>query len=636
MPLVSPQYIHPTFFPNSDFKGDFLRFVTCGSVDAGKSTLMGRLLYDSRLLYEDQINTLKTDTEKYSVLKEKEHIDFSLLLDGLQDEREQGITIDLAYRFFQIGSRRFIVADAPGHEQYTKNMAAGASNSSLGIIVIDATKGILPQTRKHTQILYMMGVRHFFLCVNKMDLIHFSEGNFKEISKTYEKLLHSFDQEKHKISLYSLPVSAYQGYNITVKSEIMEWYAGPSLLDLLQNVEINEPEEENFIFPVQLVSRQEDNKRFYMGNVLSGIVKKGDTLKILPSGKKNTVKEIIEYNDKNIEKAQKGRSISLVLEDETDIGRGDLIIHEKSHIKIADHFHVNLLCIEQEPLYSSRSYLFKFSHRVVSGILSDIKGEENRTSSHAPHSLHMNEFGSCHIHLSQKIPFMLYEANKTLGSFLVIDRLSKKTVGIGMILFDLHRSHTLLSQDSKISKSLRAHIKGQKPHVLWFTGLSGAGKTTLANLVEEKLFKRGYHTYLIDGDSMRRELNADLGFKNQDRIENIRRLGYLSKYFMEAGIIPLVAAISPFRVEREHIRTLFDPSEFIEIYVKTSLKECMKRDPKKIYEKYQHGEVSHLTGIESVYEPPLHPEITLETEEASPETLSDKVVDYFLNTQRLG
>lgn len=621
--------------PVPEEKIDYLQIVTCGSVDAGKSTLMGRLLYDSQLLYEDQIETLQKDTTKYSDSMNKEYIDFSLLLDGLQDEREQGITIDLAYRFFQIGSRRFILADAPGHEQYTKNMAAGASNSALGIIVVDSEKGILPQTKRHTHILYLMGIQHFVLCINKMDMVNYSEEIFREISFHYEKLIKSFEPNSNKFNLYSIPVSAVQGDNITYKSNNMKWYTGESLVSYLNGINLIEDNKEDFIMPVQLVSRSAGTERCYMGTIVGGKINIGETIKILPSQQESKVKQIIAFNDKSRTSALQGEATALVLENDIDIVRGDLIVKNDSFIKIADYFRIKLLCLEDEPLYSSRSYLFKFAHRIVLGTLSDIKKIYDAESSveQEKNGLNVNEFGECEVHLSQKIPFTPYEDNKTLGSCLVIDRISKKTLGVGMILFDLRRSHTLFPCESNVSKSLRSQLKRQKPCVLWFTGLSGAGKTTIANIVEGKLFSKGYHTYFIDGDSIRNGINSDLGFKDSDRIENVRRMGYLSKYFVDAGLITLVAAISPFEDERNNIRSLFDPSEFIEIYVQTSLETCIKRDPKKIYEKYSQGEVVNLSGLDSPYEKPLNPEITIDTDVNSAEILANQIVDYFLKQQ---
>jgi bifunctional enzyme CysN/CysC len=613
---------------------DCLRFVTCGSVDAGKSTLIGRLLYDSQLLYDDQIDTLEKDTKKYSTPSGEQNIDFSLLLDGLQDEREQGITIDLAYRFFQLGTRRFIVADAPGHEQYTKNMAAGASNSSLGVIVIDGEKGILPQTKRHTYILYLMGIRHFVLCVNKMDAINFSEMAFKKITYDYKKLIQSFESPEKQLSLYCIPVSAAQGDNVTRKGDNMPWYNGTSLLTYLQTVQVDIERKTDFIMPVQLVNRFTSNVRGYMGTVIGGEITVGDNVRILPSNQTCTIKGIIADN-KNKNNVSSNESITLVLDRDIDIVRGDLIVKENSLIKSANQFHVNLFCLEEEPLYSSRSYIFKFAHKTVTGTISSFKGKYDLTSlTQIPtHCLSLNEFGEGNIHLSQKIPFKPYELNKTLGSFLIIDRITKATVGIGMVLFDLNRSHNISTSKEKVDKTLRSKLKAQKPCVLWFTGLSGSGKSTIANLVEEKLFDKGYHTYLIDGDNLRKGLSADLGFTKSDRIENMRRIGFLSKSFVDAGLITLVATISPFQNERENIRESFESNEFIEVYVKTSLETCINRDPKKIYAKHKAGEFSNLTGVDSLYEPPVNPEIILDTETSNPEDLAEQIIEYVLKIQ---
>lgn len=620
------------FLPNSEF--NCLKFITCGSVDAGKSTLIGRFLFDSQLLYEDQINVLQRDTKKYSTFKGKENLDFSLLLDGLQDEREQGITIDLSYRFFDISGKRFIVADAPGHEQYTKNMAAGASNSTLGIILLDAKKGILQQTKRHTYILYLMGIRHFVICINKMDLINFSENIFNELCIDFEKLIMSFEKN-NKTTLYFIPVSASQGDNVSYKSASMGWYKGKSLFSYLEDVKLDVEKANGFIMPVQSVSRSIPLARCYMGSVLEGKINVGDKIKVLPSQRETTIKKIITFDEENKKYAVQGEAVTLLLDDEVDIVRGDIIVNKDCPIKIADQFRVNLFCIDNEPLYLSRTYTFKFAHKILNGVLSNFKRSHDLEflNQNVVDSLNLNEFGICDVFLNQKIPFKAYEDNKSLGSFLIIDRISKKTIGIGMILFDLRRSHNILPGKLKITKNLRSQIKDQKPCALWFTGLSSSGKTTIANIVEEKLFDKGYHTYLIDGDNIRQGLNFDLGFTKGDRIENIRRIGHLSKYFVDAGLVTLIATISPFRNERENIRDFFEPQEFIEIYVKASLKTCIQRDPKKIYAKQKLGEVPNLTGINSIYEQPLHPELIVDTESASAETLADKIVDYFIKIQ---
>lgn len=618
--------------PDSEI--DCLRFVTCGSVDAGKSTLIGRLLFDSQLLYEDQIDTLEKDTKKYSASLGTKDIDFSLLLDGLQDEREQGITIDLAYRFFQISTRRFIVADAPGHEQYTKNMAAGASNSSLGVIVIDAEKGILPQTKRHTYILYLMGIRHFVLCINKMDAINFSQTTFQTIRDDYQKLIQSFESSERQISLYCIPVSASQGDNVTRKGDNMPWYNGATLLAYLQTVEIDAERKDDFSMPVQLVNRLTTNVRGYMGTVIGGQIAVGDNVKVLPSNKDCIIKEIISDNQ-NKKNVSSNEAITLVLDREIDIVRGDVIVKENNILKVANQFYVSLFCLSEESLYSSRSYIFKFAHKIVTGTISSFKGKYDLTSlTQIPTPcLNVNEFGEGNIDLSQKIPFKPYELDKTLGSFLIIDRISKNTVGIGMIIFDLHRSHNICSSKENIDKALRSKLKAQKPCVFWFTGLSGAGKSTIANLVEEKLFDKGYHTYLIDGDNLRKGLSSDLGFSKSDRIENMRRIGFLSKSFVDAGLITLVATTSPFQNEREIIRESFEPGEFIEVFVKASLETCTNRNPKKTYEEHRLEELNNLTEVDSLYEPPMNPEIIVDTETSNPDILAEQIVEYLVKLQ---
>jgi len=587
---------------------DYLQVVTCGSVDSGKSTLIGRLLFDAQLVYEDQLTALQKDTKKYSSVSEE--MDFSLLLDGLRDEREQGITIDLAYRFFQISNRRFIIADAPGHEQYTKNMAAGASNSDLGIIVVDSEKGILPQTKRHTYILYLMGVRHFVLCVNKMDLLNYSQVVFNRILSDYEAIINSFPQGKAQIILHGIPLSAAKGENVVYKSNMMDWYKGDSLLAYLNTVNVEgRLKPDDFMMQIQLVNKPKPTFRCYMGTILEGTVRPGDKIKTLPSGRESKIKNIITFNNESLIQASQGEAVALTLEDELDMVRGDLITNENNPIKMADHFRVNLLCIEKIEVGSSLSYLFKFNHKILNGTLSNIKEKYNLdpSSQNQNNQIDVNEFGICDVFLSQKIPFTPYKDNKNMGSFLIIDRISKRTVGVGMILFDVVSTNTLTRLESSLSKKERSQLKAQKPCILWFSGPSHSNNIRIANLVEEKLFDKGYHTYLLDEAHIFKDLEKDFEIANNPH-NAAWHTKYLAKHLIEAGVITLVVPSS--QAPQENNSTLFEAGEFVEILL---------NDPTST-NRESHAIVSKNS-----------PQIIVNLEEASLEGLADKIVSDLVN-----
>jgi bifunctional enzyme CysN/CysC len=609
---------------------DLLKLIVCGSVDDGKSTLIGRMLYDSNVVLEDQLATLKKDSKKYH---NDENIDFSLLVDGLKEEREQGITIDLSHRFFDTPKRRYMVIDSPGHEQYTRAMAAGASIASVGIILVDATKGISIQTKRHAYILYLMGVRDFVLCVNKMDLMGYSESTFKLITHNFDHLMTSITTAKECLTFYSLPVSAVNGCNIFSKSMKMPWFKGKPLFSYLETLSPQNHECETPVMQVQRVSRPDATFRGYMGTISGGTFSVGHCIKIFPGGQKSHIKDIVTFNN-NLHSASVNDAITLTLEDEISISRGDVITSETSSICVADQFCIRLLSITDEVLYSGRSYIFKFGHKIINGVLSTKKRLDlEQLKEVACQSLCLNEFGIGEVYLTHAIPFMPYQENKSLGSFLIIDRITKQTLGIGMILFDLHRSNNIFQPITQNTETLRAEMKGQKPCVLWLTGLSGAGKSTIANLVESKLYAQGKHTYLIDGDAVRKGLCSDLGFSCADRIQNIRRIAYLSKHMVDAGLITLVAAISPFRSERLAAKDLFESGQFIEIYVKASLSACTKRDPKGLYAKHNTGHAPNFTGIDSPYEPPLEPDLVLDTEVNDAEACANKIINHLLQVK---
>jgi bifunctional enzyme CysN/CysC len=601
---------------------DTLRFITCGSVDDGKSTLIGRLLYETKLIFEDQLEALKLDSEKFGT--QGDRLDFALLVDGLQAEREQGITIDVAYRFFAMPTRRFIVADTPGHEQYTRNMATGASTAQAAILLIDARKGVLTQTKRHSRIVSMLGIHHVALAINKMDLVNWSKDVFDEIEQAYR----CFAQDLCFETITAIPISALEGQNVVEPSDVaMPWYEGTTLLDWLETVpaedgEINRP----FAMPVQWVNRPNLDFRGFAGRIASGSVKPGDPVCISPSGIRSTVKEIVVYEGLQ-QTGKAGQSITLVLTDDVDVSRGDVIASAAHPIECADQFEADILWMSEHALLPGRPYAALIHSKSASVTITHIKHRlDINTGAHlAARTLALNEIGTVTVSFDRPVPFLSYTENKRLGAFIVIDKLTNDTVGAGLIRFALRRASNVHWQALEVTKSARAKLKRQEARCLWFTGLSGSGKSTIANLLEKRLHAEGKHTYILDGDNVRHGLNRDLGFTEADRVENIRRVAEVAKLLVDAGLIVIVAFISPFRSERELARGLFDPGEFVEIFVDAPLEECERRDVKGLYAKARRGELINFTGIDSAYEPPVAPEIHLRTMEMSPESCVDRV-----------
>ncbi len=592
-----------------------LRFITCGSVDDGKSTLIGRLLYESKCIFDDQLKALETESKRYGTQGEK--IDFALLVDGLEAEREQGITIDVAYRFFSTDRRRYIVADTPGHEQYTRNMATGASTAQMAVLLIDSRKGILPQTRRHHRIVTMMGIRHIVLAVNKMDLMGFEQSVFDRIEADYRE----FAKDANLTTLQAIPLAAVSGDNVLKRSENTPWYNGPTLFDHMDTVTVTEvATRAAFRMPVQWVSRPNLNYRGFCGRIAEGSVKTGDAVRVLPSGKTTTVKSIDFFEDQ-LPEAEAGASIILTLNDEVDVSRGDLIVTTDHPPEVADQFQVKLLWLSEEPLVPGRSYWLKVHAKEVSATVMEIKYREDiNTGSHlAAKVLNLNEIAVVTISTTHPVAFEPYTVNRTLGGFVFIDKLSCATVGAGMIEFALRRSTNIHWQSLEVGKAQRALLKNQTPRCIWFTGLSGSGKSTVANQLEKRLHAEGKHTYMLDGDNVRHGLNRDLGFTDADRVENLRRVAEVAKLMVEAGLIVIVSFISPFRAERRAARDLFAPEEFVEIHVSTPIAECEKRDVKGLYAKARKGELKNFTGIDSPYEAPENAEMVIDTSTKSPE-----------------
>ncbi|MCF6215441.1 MAG: sulfate adenylyltransferase subunit CysN [Emcibacter sp.] len=601
---------------------NFLRFITCGSVDDGKSTLIGRLLYDSKLIFEDQMASLENDSKKVGT--QGGDIDFALLVDGLAAEREQGITIDVAYRFFATDKRKFIVADTPGHEQYTRNMATGASSADAAVILIDARKGILTQTRRHSFIVNLLGIRHAVVAVNKMDLMDYSQEVFQNIEAEYREFAENLDF----LTITFVPMSALKGDNIMTPSDKMPWHDGPAFMSVLENIDVaRKKAEKPFRMPVQWVNRPNLDFRGFSGTISSGTVKPGDTVIVLPSGKVSNVKSIVTY-DGNLDQASADQAVTLTLEDEIDVSRGDVIAEINQRPETTDQFQAHIIWMGEQPMLPGRPYLIKTTNKTVAGEISALKHKVNVNSleHEAGKTLALNEVGLCNISLDEAIAFEAYRDNPAMGAFIVIDKISNATVGAGMIDFGLRRATNVHWQAVDVDKTARAEQKRQKPVVLWFTGLSASGKSTIANLVEKKLHALGKHTYLLDGDNVRHGLNRDLGFVDADRVENIRRVGEVSKLMIDAGLIVLTAFISPFRAERRMVRDMMEPHEFIEVFVDTPLEICEKRDPKGLYKKARSGEIKNFTGYDSPYEPPERADIHLHTAEMTAAEAADAVI----------
>jgi bifunctional enzyme CysN/CysC len=601
-----------------------LRFITCGSVDDGKSTLIGRLLYDSKMIFEDQLAQLEADSK--TVGTQGGAIDFALLVDGLAAEREQGITIDVAYRFFSTDKRKFIVADTPGHEQYTRNMVTGASTADLAVILIDARKGVLTQTRRHSFLVSLMGIRHVVLAVNKMDLVDYDQARFDEIVADYR----AFAAELGIKNVLAIPISGLAGDNIASLSAHTPWYAGPSLMQHLETVEIDEDRLQRgpFRMPVQWVNRPNLDFRGFAGMIASGNVKPGDAIRVLPSGKTSTVARIVTQ-DGDLDRAVAGQSVTLTLATEIDCSRGDVIAIADQPPEVADQFETTLVWMAEEPLLPGRPYWLKIGTKLVSATVTEIKHKVNVNTLEeaAAKQLELNEIGVVNLSLDQAIAFEPYAANPDLGGFILIDRITNATLGCGMIRFALRRAHNIHWQALEVHKDSRAALLGQSPKVLWFTGLSGAGKSTIANLVERRLHALGRATYILDGDNVRHGLNRDLGFTDADRVENIRRVAEVAKLMADAGLIVLVSFISPFRAERRMARDMLADGEFIEVYVDTPLADAEKRDVKGLYKKARAGELKNFTGVDSPYEPPEHPEIRIDTTRVTPEAAAEALVD---------
>lgn len=603
---------------------DQLRFITCGSVDDGKSTLIGRLLHDSKLIFQDQLAALARDSAKHGTTGDE--IDFALLVDGLEAERQQGITIDVAYRFFTTPRRSFMVADTPGHEQYTRNMATGASTAQLAIILIDARKGVLVQTRRHSFICSLLGIKHVVVAVNKIDLVDYKKDVFDRIVGDYV----AFATGLGFSSIVPIPMSARYGDNIIERSGNTDWYHGPCLLDYLESIDVaSETTGLPFRFPVQWVNRPNLDFRGFTGTVASGSISPGDEIVVSASGHKSRVKEIVTY-DGELSKAEAGDAVTITLQDEIDIVRGDILAKPTERPEVADQFAAHLIWMDQDPLVPARNYVVRIgTQTITSASVTAIKYRiDVNTREHlAATTLGLNEIAFCNFATALPVAFDPYEANRRTGAFIVIDRYTNRTVGAGMIAFPLRRASNIAWQPLSIGKAERAALKNQKPRIIWFTGLSGAGKSTIANILDQKLFALGNHTMLLDGDNLRHGLNRDLGFTEADRVENIRRVGEVAKLMVDSGLIVICSFISPYKAERDMVRCLVAEGDFIEVFVNTPIEECMRRDPKGLYSKAKEGKIKNFTGIDAPYEAPERPEIRLETVGHRPDELADQIVE---------
>jgi bifunctional enzyme CysN/CysC len=607
-----------------------LRFITCGSVDDGKSTLIGRLLYDSKMIFDDQLSALEAASKKSGT--QGEAIDFALLVDGLAAEREQGITIDVAYRFFATEKRKFIVADTPGHEQYTRNMVTGASTADLAVLLVDARQGILTQTRRHAYLVHLLGIKHIVLAVNKMDLVDFDQARFDEIVADFA----DFAASLNMVPPLAIPLSGLAGDNITDKSPHTPWYQGPALLPHLETVELAEDAAQNaaFAMPVQWVNRPNLDFRGFSGRLAGGTVKPGDKIRIVPSGKTSTVKEIVTMASDGtlatLPEAVAGQSVTLTLSDEIDCSRGDVIAAADNPPLAADRFEASLVWMDETAMLPGRAYELRLGTQAVSARIQTPKYAVNVNNMEhlAAADLGLNEIGVVELATDRPIVFAPFAESQKLGSFVLIDKISNATVAAGMLHFSLRRAHNIHWQAVDIDRAAHAELKGQRPKILWFTGLSGSGKSTIANALEKKLHANGKHTFLLDGDNVRHGLNKDLGFTDADRIENIRRIGEVAKLMSDAGLIVLTAFISPFRAERDMVRALVPAGDFIEVHVDTPLDIAERRDVKGLYKKARAGELKNFTGIDSPYEPPEAPEIIVNTTELSADEAADAIIAY--------
>ena len=600
-----------------------LRFITCGSVDDGKSTLIGRLLYDSKMIFEDQLAALESDSKRVGT--QGQEIDFALLVDGLAAEREQGITIDVAYRFFATEKRKFIVADTPGHEQYTRNMVTGASTADLAVILIDARKGVLTQTRRHSYLVQLIGIRHIVLAVNKMDLVDYDQAKFDQIVAEYREFATSIGIQ----DFTAIPISGFKGDNITAHSENMPWYTGTALLPHLEAVEVDATTDQAkpFRMPVQWVNRPNLDFRGFSGLVASGTVKPGDQVRVLPSGKTSTVSRVVTM-DGDRDLAVSGEAITLTLTDEIDCSRGQVIVAAQSPLEVADQFESTLVWMDEAEMVPGRAYWLKVGTQTVSATVHAPKYEVNvNTREHlATKTLDLNAIGVANITTDREIPFAPYAENRDLGGFILIDKITNHTVAAGMIHFALRRAQNIHWQATDIGRDHHAGMKNQKPAVLWLTGLSGSGKSTIGNIVERKLARMNRHTFLLDGDNVRHGLNKDLGFTEADRVENIRRVGEVAKLMTDAGLIVITAFISPFRSERDMVRGMMQPGEFVEVFIDTPLEVAEGRDVKGLYAKARSGQLKNFTGIDSPYEEPASPELRIDTTQMTAEEAADLII----------
>jgi bifunctional enzyme CysN/CysC len=606
-----------------------LRFLTCGSVDDGKSTLIGRLLYDSRLIFDDQLAAIVRDSGRHGTLGEE--TDLALLVDGLEAEREQGITIDVAYRYFTTPRRAFVVADTPGHEQYTRNMATGASTADLAVVLVDARKGILTQTRRHSYICSLLGIRSIVLAINKIDLVEFSEEVFHRIVADYL----SFATTLNFSLIVPIPMSARYGDNITVTSERTPWYDGLPLLDHLETVELAQSTPPLLLrFPVQWVNRPNPDFRGFTGTVASGRVAVGDNVVVASSGQASRIERIVTF-DGDRDSATAGEAVTLMLADEVDVARGDVLAQPHDRPEVADQFAAHLLWMSEESLLPGRSYLLRIGTKTLPARVTTLKHkiDVNTLEQRPGRTLDLNEIGFCNLSTAMPVAFDAYADNRRTGAFILIDRFTNATAGAGLIAFGLRRATNIHRQSHLVDKTARAALNHQMPCLLWFTGLSGSGKSTLANLVEKALHERGIHTMMLDGDNIRHGVNRDLGFTDADRVENIRRVGEIAKLFIESGLVVLSCFISPFRAERDMVRELFDPAEFVEIFVDVPLEECVRRDPKGLYAKALAGGIRNFTGIDSPYEAPEAPDIHVAGAQEKSEAAAARIVDWFLAHQ---
>lgn len=607
-----------------------LRFLTCGSVDDGKSTLIGRLLADTKQVFEDQLATLERDSKRYGTAGKE--VDFALLVDGLEAEREQGITIDVAYRFFATPKRKFIVADTPGHEQYTRNMATGASTADLAIVLVDARHGVMKQTRRHTFIASLLGIRHIVLAVNKIDLVGFDRAVFERIEQDYR----AFAAGLGFVSIAAIPISARFGDNVTARSSHTPWYEGPTLVGHLETVEVDSAAAElPFRFPVQYVSRPHPDFRGFAGTVASGSIARGEEVVVAKSGRTTRIRRIVTQ-DGDLERASAGQAVTILLEDEVEVSRGNMLVPPTARPHVADQFAANVVWFGEEPLLAGRSYVLRTGTDATDATVTALRHriDVNDLREEPAKTLELNGVGVCTIATRAPIAFDAFGQNRSTGAFILIDRITNATVGAGMILHPLRRAENIHWQSLDVDRRARSRLKHQRPAVVWFTGLSGSGKSTVANLLEKKLHAAGRHTYLLDGDNVRHGLNRDLGFTEADRVENIRRVAEVAKLMADAGLIVIVSFISPFRAERRMARELMEDGEFVEVFVDTPFEECVRRDPKGLYARALKGEIRNFTGVDSPYEAPENPEIRLQTTNRSPEEMVEIVEKWLIERDR--